>query len=58
MVGTVDTLGTDYEDNASTDIAITADNTNKALQINVTGITGETWRWSAVVEGTEIGFGT
>lgn len=58
MVGTVDTLGVDYEDNASTDVVITADNTNKALQINVTGVASETWRWLAVVEGLEIAFGT
>ncbi len=58
LVGSVETIGTDIEDNASTDVAITADNTNDALQINVTGITGETWRWVAVVEGLEIAYGT
>jgi hypothetical protein len=57
LVGSVETIGTDIEDNASTDVAITADNTNDALQINVTGITGETWRWVAVVEGLEIAYG-
>lgn len=58
LVGSVETIGTDIEDNASTDVAITADDTNDALQINVTGITGETWRWVAVVEGVEIAYGT
>ena len=58
IVGSVETIGTDIEDNAGTDIAITADNTNDALQINVTGITAETWRWVAVVEGLEIAYGT
>jgi len=57
LVGSVETIGTDIEDNASTDVAITADNTNDALQINVTGITSETWRWVAVVEGLEIAYG-
>lgn len=57
LVGTVETIGTDIEDNAATDVAITADNTNDALQINVTGITTETWRWVAVVEGLEIAYG-
>lgn len=53
------TLATDYEDNASTDVAITADDTNDALQINVTGITGETWRWHAVVTvASELAYGT
>ena len=38
LVGAVETIGTDIEDNVLTDVAITADNTNDALQINVTGI--------------------
>ena len=58
LAGTIETIGTDIEDNASTDVAITADDTNDALQINVTGIASETWRWVAVVEGVEIGYGT
>jgi len=58
LVGTVETIGTDFEDNAGTDVAITADNTNDALQIDVTGIAAETWRWVAVVEGLEIAYGT
>jgi len=32
--------------------------TNDALQINVTGIAAETWRWVAVVKGLEIAYGT
>jgi hypothetical protein len=58
LVGSVETIGTDIEDNVSTDVAITADNTNDALQIDVTGIAAETWRWVAVVEGVEIAYGT
>lgn len=58
LIGSVETIGTDVEDNASTDVAITADNTNDALQISVTGITGETWRWVAVVDGLEVAYGT
>jgi hypothetical protein len=58
LVGTIETIGTDYEDNAATDIAITADNTNDALDISVTGIASETWRWVAVVEGVEVAYGT
>lgn len=58
LVGSIITLGTDHEDNADTDIAITADDTNDALQINVTGIASETWRWTAVVQGVEIAYGT
>jgi len=58
LVGTIEIIGTDIEDNAATDVEITADDTNEALQVNVTGIAGETWRWVAVVEGVEIAFGT
>jgi len=58
MVGSVITVGTDHEDNASTDVAITADDTNDALDISVTGIAAETWRWVAVVQGVEIAYGT
>jgi hypothetical protein len=56
LVGTVNTIGTDEA--AGTSIAITADDTNDALQIAVTGITSETWRWVAVVEGVEMAYGT
>jgi hypothetical protein len=58
LVGSVETIGTDIEDNASTDVTVTADNTNDALDISVTGIAGETWRWLAVVDGLEIAYGT
>ena len=58
LVGTVETIGTDIEDNVLTDVTITADNTNDALDISVTGIAAETWRWVAVVEGLEIAYGT
>ena len=57
LIGSVEAIGTDIEDNVLTDVTITADNTNDALQINVTGISGETWRWVAVVEGLEIAYG-
>jgi hypothetical protein len=56
LVGSIITVGTDHEDSAGTDVAITADDTNNALQINVTGIAAETWRWTAVVQGVEIGW--
>lgn len=58
LVGSVETIGTDIEDSAACDVAITADNVNDCLQINVTGIAAETWRWVAVVEGLEIAYGT
>jgi hypothetical protein len=58
LAGSIITLGTDHEDSAGTDVAITADDTNDALDISVTGIDAETWRWTAVVQGVEIAYGT
>jgi hypothetical protein len=58
LVGTVETIGTDIEDNASTDIAITANDTNDCMDISVTGITSETWRWYSIVDGIEFRYGT
>jgi hypothetical protein len=58
LVGSIITVGTDHEDSAGTDVAITADDTNDALDISVTGIAAETWRWTAVVQGVEIAYGT
>lgn len=55
LIGTVNTLGTDTA--AGTSISITADDTNDALAIAVTGITSETWRWVATIEGADIAYG-
>ena len=56
LVGSVVTLGTDEA--AGTSISITADDTNDALQIEVTGISGETWRWIGEYIAVEIVPGT
>jgi hypothetical protein len=56
LVGMVNTLGVDEA--AGTSIAVTADDTNDALQIAVTGVAAETWRWVAVVYGVELAYGT
>jgi hypothetical protein len=58
LVGSILSVVTDTEDNNLTDVAITADDTNDALAIAVTGIAGETWRWCAVISGVEIAYGT
>jgi len=58
LVGSVETVGTDYEDNASTDVTVTANDTTDILEITVTGIAAETWRWYFLVEGGEIAYGT
>jgi hypothetical protein len=49
LVGSVITLGTDEA--AGTSISITADDTNDAIKIEVTGIAAETWKWSALLQG-------
>jgi hypothetical protein len=58
LIGTVSTIGTDVEDNAAYDVTITADDTNDALDIKVTGVVGETIRWTAHIQGVEIKYGT
>jgi len=56
LVGSVNTLGSDTA--AGTSLSITADNTNGALDVQVTGIAGETWRWFASVYGAELAYGS
>ena len=56
LVGTVNTIGTDEA--ASTSISITANDTNDALKVEVTGIASETWRWVASVDVVEVAYGT
>jgi hypothetical protein len=55
LVGTVNTIGTDEA--ASTSISITANDTNDALKVEVTGIASETWRWVASVDVVEVAYG-
>lgn len=56
LVGSVNTIGSDTA--AGTSLSITADNTNDALDVQVTGIAAETWRWVATVVGVEVAYGT
>lgn len=56
LVGDVITIGNDTA--SGTSISITANDTNDALKIDVTGITSETWRWVATIEGVEVAYGT
>lgn len=42
------------ESNGNLNCTLSADTTNGALQINVTGRTGETFRWGATVEITQV----
>ena len=46
IIGSVQTIGTDQTEGSPTwSVAITADDTNEALQVEVTGATGETVSW-------------
>jgi hypothetical protein len=49
------TIGTDNA--AGTTIALSANDTNDALNVSVTGIAAETWRWVASVDAVEIAYG-
>ena len=55
LVGSVISIGTDEA--SGTSLAITADDANEALAIEVTGIAAETWRWAANVYGLEMTIG-
>jgi hypothetical protein len=50
------TIGTDNA--AGTTIALSANDTNNALKVEVTGILDETWRWVASVDAVEIAYGS
>lgn len=54
LVGAVSTVGTDVETTAGYDVAITADDTNDALQIQVTGLAATNCSWKAIVDYVEL----
>lgn len=54
LVGSVTTVGTDYESDSGLDVSITADDNSDYLKISVTGSASKTLRWVATVRGTEI----
>jgi hypothetical protein len=54
LIGTVTTIGTDYESDSDYDVSVTADNASDSLQITVTGDTSKVLRWVATIRGTEI----
>ena len=58
LIDSVSTIGTDVETNASYDVTITADDTNDALSVKVTGVDGETIRWTIHIQGVEIIYGS
>lgn len=50
------TIGSDNA--AGTSIALSANDTNDALKVEVTGLLEQTWRWVAAVDAVEIAYGT
>lgn len=52
LVGSVDTIGTDVA--TGTLLSVTADNTNKSLNVSPTGVLSQNWRWNCIVYGGEI----
>jgi hypothetical protein len=56
LVGTVSEVGVDVSDDGAYLVDITTDNTNDALDILVTGKSGETIKWLASIKGIKIIF--
>lgn len=54
LVGSVTTIGTDYESSSGLDISVTAGNTNDVLNISVTGLASTNLRWVGIVRATEV----
>lgn len=54
LIGSVSTIGTDVETQAGYDVSITADDTNDALIVTVTGGAATNIRWVAFVSGVQI----
>jgi hypothetical protein len=54
LIGSVTTIGTDYESDAGFDIAITADDTLDCAKFEATAINSNPTRWVATVSGIEV----
>ena len=55
LIGSVQTIGTDITIGAIGGIAITADDANDSLKVEVTGKADETIRWVCVIDALEVG---
>jgi hypothetical protein len=55
LVGSAEVIGADVA--AGTSLSVTANNTTDALDVSVTGITAETWRWTAFFACEEMTYG-
>lgn len=56
MVGTEITVGTDIT--ATTSISVTVSDGTDSLEVNCTGVSGQTWRWQAVIFAQELAIGS
>ena len=54
LIGSVTTIGTDYESSAGLNVELTADNANDILNISATGLSSVNLRWVAIVRATEV----
>lgn len=55
LVGSVVTVGSDEANGTS--VSITADDTNDAFKLEVTGIASESWRWVVTINAIEVAYG-
>ena len=54
LIGSITTIGTDYESSAGLEIVLTANNDNDRLNISVTGLSSTNLRWVGVIRATEV----
>lgn len=54
LIGAIQTVGVDIETDAGLDVTITADNTNDALDVSVTGLAATNMRWTCHIELQQI----
>jgi hypothetical protein len=56
LVGAVTTVGADVT--ATTSISVTVSDGTDSLEVNCTGVSGQTWRWQAVIFAQELAIGS
>ena len=54
LIGSITTIGTDYESSAGLEVALTANNDSDRLNISVTGLSSTNLRWVGVIRATEV----
>lgn len=56
IIGAVQTIGTDQEEDAAMDVTCDVDDTNDAIRVLVTGKAATNLRWVARIEGEEVSY--